>query len=281
MTMLLETFWPRNRWAWFALAGALLFLIGMAGRFLYAEWAGARELRRAEEALRSDNYEEAQHYLERSLTYRPRHQQTYLLLARVCRQLGDLERAEEYLDRAADLKKGTSEELRFERLRLRAARDEAVQVHAARNATTLYEQGLREMDQGHDEIAVETFREVLTLDPLRASAHRKLSECLRRLGKHTEADEHDARYKELEPVAQRLEALAVERDRSPDNPAVYHQIGELLYKQSKVGAAMKNLQTALDLDPYYKPTHRLLADFYLKSGNREQAEAHWRRGGKP
>src|SRR6266508_1402691 len=130
MKMLLETFRLRNRWAQFALAGALLFLIGMAGRFLYSEWAGARELRRAEEALRSYHYERAQHYLESSLTYRPRHQQTHLLLARVCRQLGDLERAEKYLDRAAVLKKGTSEELQPERVMHTPSRGDAVPMRA-------------------------------------------------------------------------------------------------------------------------------------------------------
>lgn len=263
------------------MAGAFLFLIGMAGRFLYAEWFGARAFRRAEEALQSYHYEEAQHHLESSLTYRPRHQQTHLLLARVCRQLGDFERAEKYLDRAADLQQDPSEELRLERLRLRAARGEAEQVRAARTATTLYEQGLLEMEEGHDQNAVETFGQVLTLDPLRALAHRKLSECLRRLGKHAEADEHAARSKELEGVSQRLEALAAERDRSPANPAVYHQIGELWYKQGKVAAAMKNFRTVLDLDPNFAPTHRLLAEFYLKSGKPEQASQHWRRGGNP
>src|SRR5947209_3957079 len=133
---------PRNRWARFALAAVLLFLIGMAGRFLYAEWAGVRAFRQAEEALQSSHYEEAQHHLERSLTYRPRHFQTHLLLARVCRQLGDLERAEKYLDRAEDFQEDPSEELRLERLRLRAARGEAEQRRAARTAATLYEQGL-------------------------------------------------------------------------------------------------------------------------------------------
>src|SRR5262249_8405706 len=182
------TFRPRNSWARFALAAALLFLIGMAGRFLYAEWFGARALRQGEAALQSDHYEEAQHYLERSSTYRPWHYQTHLLLARVCRQLGDFDRAKEYLDRAADLQHDPSEELRLERLRLRAARDEAEQVRGARSAATLYEQGLLEMDQGHDEEAVETFRQVLTLDSLHALAHRKLAQCLRRLGKRTEAD---------------------------------------------------------------------------------------------
>src|SRR5439155_25258396 len=135
---------------------------------------------------------------------------------------------------------------------------------------TLYEQGLLEMDKGHDKNAVEIFEQVLTLDPLQTLAHRKLSECLRRLGKQSEADEHAARFRELEGVSQRLEALTAERDRSPANPAVYHQIGELWYKQGKVAAAMKNFRTVLDLDPNFGPTHRLLADFYLKSGKPEQ-----------
>src|SRR6266542_4830564 len=128
MKLLPETFRPRNRWARFALAAVLLFLIGMAGRFLYAEWAGVRELRLAEEALRSYHYEQAQHHLERSLIYRPRHYNTHLLLARVCRQLGDLERAEMYLDRATNLQEDPSEELRLEGLMLRAASGEIEEV---------------------------------------------------------------------------------------------------------------------------------------------------------
>ncbi len=382
------------------MAAVLLFLIGMAGRFLYAEWAGVRELRLAEEALRSYHYEQAQHHLERSLIYRPRHYNTHLLLARVCRQLGDLERAEMYLDRATNLQEDPSEELRLEGLMLRAASGEIEEVRgqlvrysvketreaplvlealgneflskqdpgnarwcaerwrllepenprayllegkihfqagnyraakgplekglerdpenteirsylaqvrrflerlelasryreqrayekASRvlrellaeepdNAATLHERGLLERDQGKYENAVETFRQVLTLDLLRPLAHRELAECLRRLGKLTEADEHAARYKELEPVSHRLEVLALERARSPANPAVHHQIGELLYRQGKVAAAMKNIRIALDLDPHFAPAHRLLADFYMKSGKPDQAYAQMR-----
>src|SRR5258708_1511485 len=100
----------------------------MAGRFLAGEWCGARSYRQAEETLRSYHYEEAQHDLESALTWRPGHYQTHLLLARVCRQRGDLDRAEKYLKRAADLQEDTSQELQLERVLLRAARGEADQV---------------------------------------------------------------------------------------------------------------------------------------------------------
>jgi tetratricopeptide (TPR) repeat protein len=385
------------------LAAVVLFLIGMAGRFLYGEWCGTRSYRQAEEALRSYHYEEAQHDLEHSLTCRPGHYPTHLLLARVCRQRGDFERAEKYLKHAADLREEPSQELQFERLLLQATRGETepvfgklvpyvtketqetplvlealgkgffsqqdpgnaqwcaerwcrvepknpwayllegrvhlqaghykeaktslekgleldpenaeirlplAPVHrflerfelargerakgayekASRlltellaegpdNATILYERGLLEMDQGMSKQAVGTFQEVLTIDPLRPLTHQKLSECFRQLGKYTEAEEYAARGKELDTVTRRLEALSAERARSLEKPAVHHQIGELLFGQGKVGAAMKSFRIALDLDPNYRPTHRLLADYYKTLGKFDEESRHRRRAG--
>jgi len=39
---------------------------------------------------------------------------------------------------------------------------------------------------------------------------------------------------------------------------------------------MKNIRIALDLDPHFAPAHRLLADFYMKSGKPDQAYAQMR-----
>jgi Flp pilus assembly protein TadD len=215
--------------------------------------------------LQAGNYRGAKGPLEKGLELAPDNAELRASLARVLLFLERLERAAAYRERR-DYEKASRvlQELLAE---------------CPDNAATLHERGLLEMDQGEHAKAVETFRKVLTIDPLRPLTHQKLSECLRRLGKEAEADQHAVRARELNEVARRLEALKVERARSPEKPALHHQIGEVLFKQGKVGEAMNSFRTALDLDPYFRPTHKLLADYYKIIGKDAEESRHRRRAG--
>ena len=63
------------------------------------------------------------------------------------------------------------------------------------------------MSTGHPEKAIEHLLQALRLDPLNASAHFRLSQAYRQLGRAADADEEVAKFKHLREAEERLQAV--------------------------------------------------------------------------
>ncbi len=105
----------------------------------------------------------------------------------------------------------------------------------------------------------------------------KLYLCLKELGKTEEAEKYFAQKESMERDAKRLKALVQQLAEHPRDSSLRHETGAILLRAGNESEALRWLNSALTLDPNYKPTHELLAEFYRSKGEIQQAEAHERR----
>jgi len=105
----------------------------------------------------------------------------------------------------------------------------------------------------------------------------RLADCLRLLGKDVEAQAYREKADRLKADFQRAADLGdLIREKSPNDPALRHELACILLRLDKLQDALHWFQTALEKDPTYRPTHQSLVAFYDQVGNFEQA-AHHRR----
>jgi len=103
--------------------------IGLGGGLITISVLADHSLREAKRALERQAYSEAWKHLNRANAFRPRSLEIHLLLARVARQLGKFDEADEHLCRCQKLRGGHhTEEEQLERLMLRAQTGEVEQV---------------------------------------------------------------------------------------------------------------------------------------------------------
>jgi tetratricopeptide (TPR) repeat protein len=103
---------------------------------------------------------------------------------------------------------------------------------------------------------------------------------LRQLGNHQEADRYEARLKDLFKQYQRFNEVTKQVMRDPENVALRHETGTLLLGMGRREEAAGWLRSVLLLDPDYRPTHQVLADYYEKAGNVRQAQFHRKKAGE-
>jgi tetratricopeptide (TPR) repeat protein len=63
-------------------------------------------------------------------------------------------------------------------------------------------------------------------------------------------------------------------DRGPQDPAPRAEAGMILLRLGEEKEGLRWLRSALRVDPKHKPTHRALADYYQRKGDKERAEKH-------
>jgi tetratricopeptide (TPR) repeat protein len=104
-----------------------------------------------------------------------------------------------------------------------------------------------------------------------------LADCLRLLGKQEEARAYRVKADRLKADIQRAGQLGdLIREKSPNDPALRHELACILLRLGKQQDALHWFRTALDKDPAHRPTHESLAAFYEKAGAFQQAHAHRR-----
>ncbi len=105
----------------------------------------------------------------------------------------------------------------------------------------------------------------------------RLSDCLRLLGKDEEARAYREKADRLKADFQRAADLGdLIREKSPNDPALRHELACILLRLGKQQDALHWFQTALEKDPTHRPTHEALAAFYEKVGGFDQAAYHRR-----
>jgi tetratricopeptide (TPR) repeat protein len=98
-------------------------------------------------------------------------------------------------------------------------------------------------------------------------------------------DEAKAQLRKAEDVKDRSERIGELRSRKlaeqPLDPALHYEMGMLMIGTGHPEVGEQWLQTALNLDPDYRPAHAALADFYEGRGNKARAEEHRKRATAP
>jgi predicted Zn-dependent protease len=105
----------------------------------------------------------------------------------------------------------------------------------------------------------------------------RLAECLRLLGKEDEARTVREKADRLKADFERASYLGdLIREKSPNDPALRHELACILLRLGKPQDALHWFQTALEKDPTYRPTHQSLTEFYNRVGDFQQAARHRR-----
>jgi tetratricopeptide (TPR) repeat protein len=156
----------------------------------------------------------------------------------------------------------------------RAALDECLRAYPL-HAAALAERGKYAALDGNYETAVDYFGRAAKLDRGNASVRRQYAQALARVGRTADAAHEDAAVEALKADLDRMEKLiAGPLQKTPDDPAVPHQIGVIALRAGQSAEALRWLQTALQIDPNYLPTHRTLAAYYQATGNPVLAARH-------
>jgi tetratricopeptide (TPR) repeat protein len=102
-----------------------------------------------------------------------------------------------------------------------------------------------------------------------------LYQALQRLGKTSEADAALVEARRQEDLNLRLEEIiAVKMSERPNDPALHCELGSLFMQLNQEDLGVRWLQSALQLNPNYRPAHAALAEYYKKRGETEQAALH-------
>jgi tetratricopeptide (TPR) repeat protein len=103
-------------------------------------------------------------------------------------------------------------------------------------------------------------------------AHYQLSLCLRLRGQTKEAQAVQGQLKQIEDDNKRLrEIITYDMPQNPHKASLHHEMGMIALRAGALNEAMRWFESALREDPEFAPTHRALALFYERMGQRGRA----------
>lgn len=140
----------------------------------------------------------------------------------------------------------------------------------------LFQRGKLEMDDGNLAEAERWLRKALERSPRDPDARYALYLCLQaQANREGDAREELARWKRERESRDRLtRLLRTELDRSPGDPDLAEEAGELLLQQGEEQKGLLWLYRALALDPRHARSHRVLVAYYERTNNPAKAEEH-------
>ena len=138
-----------------------------------------------------------------------------------------------------------------------------------------------ELNQRKPAQAETWLRRVLKADPSDSEAQYLLFNSLQLQDRPEEASATLAEHqKNKDLLNETNKLLQDEADHPSVGPAIPSKAGTLLLSLGEERLGMHWLHQALERDPGHRPTHKVLAEYYEKKGDKEKAAAHRRRLGK-
>jgi predicted Zn-dependent protease len=205
----------------------------------------------AEVLLKATVYAEAAEHYEWLRQRDPENANVLFGLARCRRYLNQLEEARVLLDR---LLESNPKDSRF-----------------------LGERGKLDLVEGRLNDAESWLRKSLALDPNERQTNYDYYLCLVGLGKKEEAEQQRIKLKRVEEDSDRFGQLLQAYTKNPKDLSLACEIGEIMIRNDRKQEALGWLEGVLAQDPRNKNAHRLLADYYERTGNPRLAEDHRKR----
>jgi tetratricopeptide (TPR) repeat protein len=242
-------------------------------------------VRRGWTAQSMSRYPDAVKYLEKALALRPDADAVRLSLAEIQVAIGRLADAQTHFEQL-HVRQPDNPSVLFGLARCLAGRgpkkqalellDRLLKEHP-NDWKALGERGWLSVELDRPAEAETYLRRAESLAPPDLPLLVRLSDCLRLLGKDEEARAYQDKADRLKADFQRAASLGDQiREKSPNDPALRHELACILLRLGKQQDALHWFQSALDKDPVHRPTHKSLAAFYDKVGAFEKA-AHHRR----
>jgi tetratricopeptide (TPR) repeat protein len=175
-------------------------------------------------------------------------------------------------DLLVDLARAKSEQ--GKRDEARAVLDSVLADHPD-HGRALRERGRLALRQDRPAEAEEWLRKAIQGLPQDFSANWDLAEALKQQDKTIEADEQRNRARAIQDRMERLAEIGQRQmSHRPRDPALHCELGVLLITMDRKGVGESWLNSALRLDPTYRPAHAALADLYQEQGDAEKAAYH-------
>jgi predicted Zn-dependent protease len=145
------------------------------------------------------------------------------------------------------------------------------------NPLVLAECGKLSMKMGKSAEAEEWLRRSVTIDPYEPEAVFAFSQVLRQRGKEDEAKKWREAHERMLADLTRLYELNKAIIAAPRDPKLRHEIGVIFLRNGREKEGLNWLNTALQMAPYHRPTHRTLAEYCEKNGMTREAAYHRQR----
>jgi tetratricopeptide (TPR) repeat protein len=124
------------------------------------------------------------------------------------------------------------------------------------------------------EEAEKWFRRALALKPYEPDVLHGFHSCLVQAGKKKEAEEVWARVARVKADMDQVSALTRQVAAQPHDPALRCEVGTILMRNGLEKEGLGWLATALQEDPSHPATHRILAEYYERTGDAQRAAEH-------
>jgi predicted Zn-dependent protease len=123
-------------------------------------------------------------------------------------------------------------------------------------------------------LAESLLRQAVALAPLDPRANHTLYHCLIQLGKTSDAERYLARFQQTEKDFKKLDELMRQLKQEPDDPERRCQVADIFLRHNQEAEGERWLLTTLRTHPDHAPAHKLLADYYRRTGRHGLAEQH-------
>jgi len=151
--------------------------------------------------------------------------------------------------------------------------DRVLQEHPD-HGLALRQRGRLALREGQADKAENWLRQAVRILPNDYPANVSLAESLQQQGKIAEAQTQQERARKLRKRLDRLRELEDQMSSRPHDPSLLCELGTLLISLGCVDAGLTWLQSTLDEDPYYRPAHAALVEYYEKQGDTTRAAYH-------
>jgi Tfp pilus assembly protein PilF len=146
------------------------------------------------------------------------------------------------------------------------------------NAGLLGERGLLAVESGRADEAEPWLRKAVTLAPYDRETAYTFSRCLQLCGKAAEAKKYINKVEEIDAQLARLDIILSNMATTPHDAGLRHEAGMIFLQSGQAKEGLRWLNSALQVDPSYPPTHLALADYFDTLGDHVQASWHRKLG---
>jgi Tfp pilus assembly protein PilF len=151
---------------------------------------------------------------------------------------------------------------------------EQVLAQEPHNGLALAERGRLALEYDSPAEAERWLRRAAAESPTERTVLYNLFQCLQRTGRQEEAAQIKAKFTALDADLAQLREAIQQVVKNPHDPEPRYQAGMILLRNGKEPYGLRWLASALVEDPRHAATHRALADYYERSGDRRRAAQH-------
>jgi len=147
--------------------------------------------------------------------------------------------------------------------------------------SVLGEVGKIAMQMGRDAEAEPYLREAVRREPASYQAHNVLAQCLERLGRKADAEAEQKKADQIKEDVTRMQELTGKLQDSPRDATVRCDIGRLFLRLGEPKEGVAWLYRALELDPFLRPAHEALAEYFESVHDAAKADEHRQLASRP